>query len=132
MNETKVLSARIPFEHYIDVIRRAQKCKLSVSDYMIFLLFEDTEKQESVRNLTAQNKLLEQQLKAAIQEIQHKSVEVERLNGELVKATPIVKPLSIPKEKKTLAPVKEKSVATKKKVPAKTKQSGPEKTAITV
>lgn len=132
MNETKILSARIPFEHYIDVIRRAQQCKLSVSDYLIFLLFEDTEKQESVRNLTAQNKLLEQQLKTAIQEIQHKSVEVERLNSELVKATPIVKPLSIPKEKKTLAPVKEKSVATKKKVPAKTKQSGPEKTAIKV
>jgi hypothetical protein len=129
MNETKILSARIPFEHYIDVIRRAQKCKLSVSDYLIFLLFEDTEKQESVKNLTAQNKLLEQQLKTAIQEIQHKSVEVERLNGELAKATPIVKPIL---KEKNLAPVKEKNVATKKKTPTKTRQPSAEKTATTV
>jgi hypothetical protein len=127
MNETKILSARIPFEHYIDVIRRAQKCKLSVSDYLIFLLFEDTEKQASVQSLVAQNKLLEQQLKAAIQEIQQKSVEVERLNNELSNVTPLPKPLPIAK---TSVTVKEKStVNTKKKRPAKAKQSDTKETA---
>ena len=126
MNETKILSARIPFEHYIDVIRRAQKCKLSVSDYLIFLLFEDTEKQASVQSLVAQNKLLEQQLKAAIQEIQQKSVEVERLNNELIKVTPSPKPLLIAK---ALITVKEKNtVNVKKKRPTKAKQPSAEET----
>jgi hypothetical protein len=126
MNETKILSARIPFEHYIDVIRRAQKCKLSVSDYLIFLLFEDTEKQASVQSLVAQNKLLEQQLKAAIQEIQQKSVEVERLNNELIKVTPPPKPLPIAK---ALVTVKEKStVNIKKKRPTKAKQPSAKET----
>jgi hypothetical protein len=127
MNETKILSTRVPFEHYIDVIRRAQKSKLSVSDYLIFVLFEDTEKQVSIQSLTAHNKLLEQQLKTAIQEIQQKSVEVERLNNELVKVVPPPKQLPIAK---TLVTVKEKStVNTKKKRPAKAKQSDTKETA---
>jgi uncharacterized protein YwgA len=125
MNETKILSTRIPFEHYIDVIRRAQKCNLSVSDYLIFLLFEDIEKQASVQSLTAQNKLLEQQLKSAIQEIQQKSVEIERLNNELIKVVPLAKPLPITKS----VTVKEKSTAnTKKKRPVKAKQASAKET----
>lgn len=136
MNETKILSARVPFENYIDVIRRAQQCKLSVSDYLIFLLFEDTEKQASVQHLTAQNKLLEKQLTAAIQDIQVKLVEIERLNKELEKATSIVKELPIPKpkqEKKVIVAEKEKNtVSIKKKTPTKPKQQSIKEKTTTI
>jgi outer membrane murein-binding lipoprotein Lpp len=82
MNLTKVLSARVPFESYIDVIRRAGNANLSVSDYIISALSIGTEKL-SVSNKSETNGLIEQltakneQLESTIQNLVSEKEQLE-------------------------------------------------------
>lgn len=41
LKEGKVISARIPMENYIEVLKRATELKMTVSEYLIMKLFND-------------------------------------------------------------------------------------------
>lgn len=82
MNSTKILSARVPFENYIDVIRHAGKANLSVSDYIISVLFSSTEKpsisdEPKTSGLVEQLTVKNERLESAIQNLESEKEQLE-------------------------------------------------------
>jgi hypothetical protein len=43
-SQSKVISARIPMEKYLEILKKAMDLKISVSDYLILKLYEDNKK----------------------------------------------------------------------------------------
>lgn len=86
MNDTKVLSARVPLAFYVDIIHRAQQSKLSISDYITASLFQDEEtlleREELVEQLRNDKQELEEEVKQSIKIQRDNAVELARLKTE--------------------------------------------------
>jgi hypothetical protein len=40
-SQSKIISARIPMEKYLEILKKAMDLKISVSDYLILKLYDD-------------------------------------------------------------------------------------------
>lgn len=43
-SQTKVISARIPMDKYLEILKKAMELKISVSDYLILKLYDEPKK----------------------------------------------------------------------------------------
>lgn len=43
-SQTKIISARIPMDKYLEILKKAMDLKISVSDYLILKLYDDNQK----------------------------------------------------------------------------------------
>lgn len=46
-SQSKIISARIPMEKYLEILKKAMDLKISVSDYLILKLYDDNKTRPS-------------------------------------------------------------------------------------
>ena len=84
---TKSVAARVPMDTYIDIIRTAAELRMTVSDYLIMKLFQES-KNEQLQQTLAEKDIAISQINSKLSEIKK---EKDRLEREIAKSASLSK-----------------------------------------
>lgn len=81
---TKSVAARVPMDTYIEIIKTAAELKMTISDYLIMKLFQESKSEQLQQDLAEKEKAISQ-IKSELAEIQKekKKLEIVKANSAI-------------------------------------------------
>lgn len=87
MSSTKVISARVPLDQYVDLLARAKEANMILADYLLFTLFSDKkvvlQAERSIKQLQSDNSQHTANLSALRTELEKANTAVEAWKAEV-------------------------------------------------
>lgn len=80
-NISKSVAARVPMDTYIEIIRAAAELKMTVSDYLIMKLFQESKNEQLQQDLAEKEKAISQ-IKSELAEIQKEKKKLETVKAD--------------------------------------------------